>query len=354
VASGFDTAANVINDAALELGLIASAIADPLASTNQNIVQLRSLLKTLGHNLTRERQWSHLQKEKTITTVSGQSLYPLPSDFGRHIDQSQWDRTSQWPLGGPLSPQGHQLLKAQSSSGVVYKLFRTQQDKLLVYPTPTSAVTLAFEYISRWWVKAATAAKASLDLSPNTATPLDTVLEATTTGVAGNEITVTLSYLPAIFSNVLIAVSGDDVVVTFKSGATIADLESAVSALAGSDDIVGVRTAGTAGTALAQADVFAATYLAGGRGVSTSPSADSINNKGDVLWFDRPLLVAGLKLAFRKAKGLDTSAELDDYSSALDKASGQDGAAPVLSLNGSGPAVRLLDERNIPETGFGS
>jgi hypothetical protein len=37
----------------------------------------------------------------------------------------------------------------------------------------------------------------------------------------------------------------------------------------------------------------------------------------------------------------------------MDSAKAEDAAAPILSLNAYGDRVRLLDELNIPETGYG-
>jgi hypothetical protein len=49
--------------------------------------------------------------------------------------------------------------------------------------------------------------------------------------------------------------------------------------------------------------------------------------------FDDSLMVAGLKLRWKTAKGLDASAEGIEYASLLDQIKGQDQSAPVLSLS---------------------
>lgn len=150
----FDTAKNVLNDAAIELGLISSPLSDPYASGDQNIVQLTVLLKSLGRELCMKHNWTHLEKEYTLPTVSGQATYALPGDFRKWIDQSSWNRTSQFPVDGPLSPQEWQAFKVRTSQATLYLMFRVWQGAIQVYPTPGATTqTLAFEYASRFWVQ---------------------------------------------------------------------------------------------------------------------------------------------------------------------------------------------------------
>ena len=83
------------------------------------------------------------------------------------------------------------------------------------------------------------------------------------------------------------------------------------------------------------------------------PDGSSSDTASDLLWFDIQLLVEGLKLAFRKAKGFDTSMEQAEYDASLAAALGGDGMAPSLSLTPRA-STRLVDGGNLPETGFGS
>lgn len=242
--STWDTAASVINDAAVELGLIAADIPDPYTSNDVNISQLRRFLKSLGQDLVRDHQWSTLQKTWTLATQPGLSVYELPHDYQRFIDQTGWNRTQRMPLLGPLSPQGWQMLQVLTSAGVVDVMYRIVGGEFHLYPTPQVEDTIAYEYISTDWV----------------------------------------------------AVNGEEV-----------------------------------------------------------PNHDRPESGGDLLFFDPRLLVCGLKLRWMRAKGFDTTAAQDDYDRALSRAQGADGSAPVLSLNYQPfSANRMLDARNVPETGFGS
>ena len=149
----WDTAANIINDAAVELGLYATDVADPYASTDANVLQLCRLLKAVGQDLLRDFAWTHFQKEHTFATVAGTAAYALPADFGRMLHQTHWNRTGVMPLQGPLGAQGWQLLKAQSATGAVGLWFRVVNNEVELQPVPTSAQTLAYEYVSRYWVQ---------------------------------------------------------------------------------------------------------------------------------------------------------------------------------------------------------
>lgn len=240
----YDNAANIINDAAVELGLYATDVADPFASADANVVQLCRLLKGVGQDLARDYQWTHLQTEYTFNTSIGLASYALPDGFLRLIDQTSYNRTRQERLDGPLSAQGWQYLQALSASGTVEFWFRVTGTEFRLTPTPTAVFSMALEYISRFWV---------LHL----------------------------------------------------------------------DDI--------------------------------TPTDDRLNDGEDILWFDRRLLVCGVKLAFQRAKGFDTTATKADFDEALARARGGDGAAPVLSLNHRGVlAQRLVGPGNLPDTGFGT
>lgn len=150
----FATAGSILNDCAVELGLLTSDVADPCASTDANMVMLRRLLKSAGRDLVRSFAWSHLHVTHTFSTSAGVTLYDAPAGFLRIVDQTQWNRSTQLPLGGPISPQGWQLFKAQAAGGVVDLYFRMRGAVLEVHPEPTSAVDVAYEYVTGYWVAA--------------------------------------------------------------------------------------------------------------------------------------------------------------------------------------------------------
>lgn len=100
----------------------------------------------------------------------------------------------------------------------------------------------------------------------------DTVIEAHTAGVDGNEITVAL--VADGSGSVSITRSGNAVTIHFIAAtSTVTNVQTAIAALSGADDIIDVKTAGTGATVLASGDAFAATSLASGVGAEAFADA---------------------------------------------------------------------------------
>jgi hypothetical protein len=116
--------------------------------------------------------WSYLRKEHSLTTVTGQAQYCLPPDFHNMIDQTWWNRTNRLPVGGPLSAQEWQYLKARVVGVVFNVLFRPMSRSITLYPDTAvpSGFNIVFEYCSSWWV--------STIASPNVSSS-DTVVSST-------------------------------------------------------------------------------------------------------------------------------------------------------------------------------
>jgi hypothetical protein len=89
-----------------------------------------------------------------VPITFGQVNYPLPTDWLRQIEQTEWDRTNRWPLNGPKSAQEWQNFK----SGIVYAgprlRFRIAGNTIQLNPPPSAASLLSMEYVSKNWVTA--------------------------------------------------------------------------------------------------------------------------------------------------------------------------------------------------------
>lgn len=233
-----DTVSNVINKVLLELALADSSVSDVYASTDAVVVHLRALLEALGQELAQMRPWTHLQQEETVTTVVGTQSYALPADYVAMLPQTAWNRSTDLEMAGPATPQVWQLLRSTDTISSTNYFFRVQGNRLYLDPTPTAVETLAYEYVSAYWVQP----------------------------------------------------SGE-----------------------------------------------------------TAPTSETPSANTDVLWFDRRLLVSGLKLRWLEAKGFDTSAAQRAFDGVLSAAMGNDGAHPVLHL---APSVRRHGP-SLPETNWG-
>lgn len=144
------TLLTLLQTVADELGLTRpTAVA---SSQDAQVRQLLALLNRTGESLMSEFQWQRLIKEHTFATVNGTETYALPSDYDRVINQTHWDRTNDWPLHGPISPQGWQVLKGGIVSAGPRLRFRIKNNLIYVDPVPSAAYTVAFEYVSGKWV----------------------------------------------------------------------------------------------------------------------------------------------------------------------------------------------------------
>lgn len=148
------TATNILNDAAVELGL--AAVTDPVANTDQAYVQLLYLLNSAGRRLLRMYQWERLVADHTITTTAlDTGEYALPADFGYMIPQTGWEQNDNVPLIGPLSAQDWTYLRGRDLvDQTIYASFRLQKGVFTIYPNdPVPAgLEITFEYISNQWV----------------------------------------------------------------------------------------------------------------------------------------------------------------------------------------------------------
>jgi len=72
------------------------------------------------------------------------------------------------------------------------------------------------------------------------------------------------------------------------------------------------------------------------------------------IYFDKRLLITGLKYYFLRQKGFDVTAAKDAYERALARALSLDTQSPVLDVGGKTMlSTRPLDMNNLPDTGFG-
>lgn len=146
-------ASDILNRVAAEVGI--APVASPIESQDPFFVQLRYLLNTAGEELMQAYPWEQLTREHQIITQDGDSgEYPLPEDFGYILNQTEWDRTNNVPMGGPLSPSEWTYLKGRDlTSNTLYASFRIAQGTFNVFPTtPAAGLDLNFEYITTDWV----------------------------------------------------------------------------------------------------------------------------------------------------------------------------------------------------------
>lgn len=80
---------------------------------------------------------------------------------------------------------------------------------------------------------------------------------------------------------------------------------------------------------------------------------DSWSTDGDTTRLPDDLFVLGLMWRYKRAKGLDYAEEFKTYEDAVQRELARDAMAPILNLDGPRPSTRLLDDSNLPDSGFG-
>ena len=92
----------------------------------------------------------------TVTLSFSQVRYTFPADFDRLVDDTQWDKTQNWPIYGPESPQQWQWLKSGFVDSTPIYRFRQMGGLFQIWAPMVQDDYSGFEYISNYWVGAST------------------------------------------------------------------------------------------------------------------------------------------------------------------------------------------------------
>ena len=137
---------------------------------NNNSTTARRLLRyahRTGRDLVR-KSFPYLVKEGTFSTVDAQSSYDFSSDmsitdFDHFVPFTQWNRTAS-RRAFQVVPSEWQEFKSGLSTvslNLRYRI-RGKNESLLLYPTPTSVETVAFEYVSQNYCQTAASSELSV------------------------------------------------------------------------------------------------------------------------------------------------------------------------------------------------
>jgi hypothetical protein len=132
--------------------------------------QLFAFTNKVGKELARQYAWQELLKEHTFSTVSGTASYDLPADFDSMANDSAWDTTTKRRMIGNTNPFRWRALNALSVYTALNFNYRIAGSKLVLYPTPSSVIAMAFDYQSKNWCESSagvgkTAFSADTDIS---------------------------------------------------------------------------------------------------------------------------------------------------------------------------------------------
>jgi hypothetical protein len=152
------TVNDIINRAAVEVGL--NPVNDVFATPDPSFQSMRYLLNSCGQELVQEFDWNISIRRYSFVTAPGDTgEYDLPADFSYMIDQTGWQQGAPgaaYPLLGPATAQWWSFLEATELLSItLYAWFRIKEGKFNLWPQPPApGIPIAFEYVSRAWVKA--------------------------------------------------------------------------------------------------------------------------------------------------------------------------------------------------------
>ncbi len=170
------TLLTICETAADETGL--SRPSSVISNTNTTARQLLRYAIRTGRDLVKAHH-PYLTKVGNLTTVSSQQSYDFEddmsiTDFDHFVPSTQWDQSDSRRLI-PVSPnewQEYQSGLATVSLNTRFRL-RGKGRSLLLHETPTSAVTIQFEYISKNYCLSNAAAEQSVWTADNDTGVLD-------------------------------------------------------------------------------------------------------------------------------------------------------------------------------------
>lgn len=146
----------IVQAIAGQLGLpVPKAVASD--SSNKTAQQMWSLLTSEGRSLVkpqREHRWQALSATWTLTTVPGQTKYPLPDDWDSFIDATGWNTSQMFPLGSVLDSQWSALVARSLGPQYISVVYRVRGNMFELYGVPSNVQTLLIDYTTRGWVKA--------------------------------------------------------------------------------------------------------------------------------------------------------------------------------------------------------
>jgi hypothetical protein len=145
-----ETAINIINAACHELGL--PTVSFNTATGDTLGTQTLALLNALGDELVRLHDWQFLEKVMEFTGDGVVDTFPMPTDFKRQVNQTQWALNNKRPLQGPDSAQMWAWNQYGIVSVGVYFRYRILGNQYTLFPLPGLDEKFALFYISKNWV----------------------------------------------------------------------------------------------------------------------------------------------------------------------------------------------------------
>lgn len=140
----------IIDSALAELGIQSGTVG--AANQELNVTQSLALLQSLGRDAINVHDWQFLMETANFTGDGVTTLFDMPADFGRQVNQTQWALNNKRPMIGPLSPQQWGWTQYGIVSVGIYFRYRILSNQFTIFPVPGVDELFAFYYISKNWL----------------------------------------------------------------------------------------------------------------------------------------------------------------------------------------------------------
>ena len=118
----------------------------------EGVIQSTAVVSALGTTVTIN---SAATGDGSGQYTFGQVKYPLPANFDRITDRTQYDKSKRWEMLGPETPQQWQWLKSSYISTGPRIRWRIMGQEFQIWPLTSTNEYLSFEYITADWAKTA-------------------------------------------------------------------------------------------------------------------------------------------------------------------------------------------------------
>lgn len=151
----FATLATSVRELAAMVGFPKPA--DPAGSLDPAVQQMVAAVNMAGADMLNLYDWQNLCKMAEIPIVADypgqkEKAFDLPKDYGTFIDQTQWNKSTQLPAIGPVSPQAWMQLEVRNPKVVLTFLWQVRENQLWIQSPPSSTQIFSYMYISKGWV----------------------------------------------------------------------------------------------------------------------------------------------------------------------------------------------------------
>lgn len=133
-----------------------------IGNPSEQIQQIKALLYEAGNSLSLRSDWERMRFETVLTTIAAENqgnIFNLTTGnsgataFRKFADPVLWDRTDRLPVI-PMDGATWQRIKGTVGSMVYRYRYRLWNYNLYITPAPPAGHSVAFEWVSRWWIQA--------------------------------------------------------------------------------------------------------------------------------------------------------------------------------------------------------